>query len=136
MAGHGLSRRKSAFSDARCSAILRTIHLTEQAMTRLGVAALLIALGLIALGSAASAPARADATLVCDFSGRTVKATITNSKDGSRSCNAWCVWYYGRITYRGNGGAALDSGESKTVYNSIAPVKIDGLAAKDLQCNR
>jgi hypothetical protein len=74
--------------------------------------------------------------LVCDFSGRTVKAIITNSKDGPRSCNAWCVWYYGGVTYRGNGGAALDSGESKAVYNSIAPVKIDGLAAKDLQCNR
>jgi hypothetical protein len=102
-----------------------------QVMARLGIASLMITAWVVA-----ALPAAADATLTCDFKGRTVRAIIANSKDGPRSCNASCVWYYGRISYRGTGGAALDSGETKTVYNSIAPVKIDGLATSDLNCNR
>lgn len=89
-----------------------------------------------ALGVGAAAPADAAATVACRYNGKNVQAVVTNSKDGPRSCNAACVWRYGNVAYRGTGGAVLEDGETKTVYNSVAPYKIDGVVASDIQCNR
>ncbi len=80
--------------------------------------------------------AEAAATLTCPYQGKQVQVVITNSKDGPRSCNAVCVWSYAKVPLRGQGGAALESGESKSVYHSTAPVNVDGLVTSDLNCNR
>jgi hypothetical protein len=40
------------------------------------------------------------------------------------------------VLYRGAGGAVLGAGESKTIYNNTAPMKIDGVAASGITCNR
>jgi hypothetical protein len=102
-----------------------------QAMPRSAVAALLILLSAAAAGTAI-----ADATVACNFNGKAVQAIIVNSKDGPRSCNATCVWSYANMLYRGAGGAILGAGESKTIYNNVAPMKIDGVAASGITCNR
>jgi hypothetical protein len=90
----------------------------------------------LAFWAAAAAPAGAGATIVCNFKGNAVQAVIVNSRDLPRSCNATCVWYYANMPLRGAGGAVLAAGESKTIYNSVAPVKIDGLAASGITCNQ
>ena len=89
-----------------------------------------------ALAAVTAAPADAAATVACRFKGKNVQAVITNSKDGPRSCNAACVWRYGSVAYKGMGGAQLEDGETKTVYNSVAPYTIDGVVASDISCNR
>ena len=104
-------------------------------MPRQAVAAFLILL-LIMLSGMLSGTAHADATVACTFNGKAVQAIITNSKDGPRSCNATCVWSYNNVLYRGAGGAVLGAGESKTIYNNTAPMKIDGVAASGITCNR
>ena len=80
--------------------------------------------------------AHADATVTCPFQGKQVQTVIANTKDAPRSCNAVCVWRYGDIALRGAGGAVLQSGESKTVYHTIAPYPIDALVGSDINCNR
>ena len=82
----------------------------------------------------------ASATVSCPFQGNTVRVVIANDKEGPRSCNATCVWAYPSgnlsVPMRGAGGAMLQIGESKTVYNANAPNKIDGLVTSDITCNR
>lgn len=104
-------------------------------MPRPVVAALLILLAVLLSGVAAG-PADADATVACNFKGNAVQAVITNSRDIPRSCNATCVWSYANVLYRGAGGAVLATGESKVIYNSTAPMKIDGVAASGITCNQ
>ena len=78
----------------------------------------------------------AAATVSCNFRGKTVQVVIANSKDGPRSCNAVCIWSYANVPLRGAGGALLETGETRTVYNSTAPYNIDGVVTSDIFCNR
>jgi hypothetical protein len=95
------------------------------------------AAGIVLSGVLAGArTAQADATVTCPFQGKQVQTVIANTKDAPRSCNAVCVWRYGDIALRGAGGAMLQSGESKSVYHSIAPYPIDALLGSDINCNR
>lgn len=80
--------------------------------------------------------AEAAATLACNFKGKTVQVLITNSNDTPRSCNAVCTWKYAAGSFRGVGGAILQSGEAKSVFSSIAPDVIESLQAADIKCNR
>jgi len=99
---------------------------------------------LSALVIAAAAPVRAQeqltpkeaATVTCPFDGRAVRTVIANPRDKARSCNATCIWRYGQVLYRGAGGAMLAAGESKTVYNALAPVKIDAAVQSGISCDK
>jgi hypothetical protein len=110
-------------------------------MPRFAGAALLSALWIAAAGPAAAqtpaAPAQPAATVSCPFSGKAVHTVIKNANDMQRSCNATCVWSYaGNVPYRGAGGAILAAGETKMVYNSVAPVKIDTAVASGITCDK
>jgi hypothetical protein len=87
-------------------------------------------------GLVVAGPAAADATVTCRYDGKKVQTIISNSKDGPRSCNAVCVWHYRNIPFRGVGGAMLDNGETKAVFNATAPYTIDGVVGSDINCNR
>jgi hypothetical protein len=103
----------------------------EQGMARWVMVAMLV------LATApASGGARADATLACNFSGKSVQALVTNSNDGPRSCNAVCTWRYANVPFRGTGGAQLEAGEAKTAYRGTAPYPITSVYSKDLTCDR
>jgi hypothetical protein len=79
---------------------------------------------------------QAAATVACPFQGKTVQVVIANTKDGPRSCNAVCIWSYTNVPLRGAGGAMLETGETRTVFNNTAPFKIDGLVTSEIVCNR
>ena len=94
---------------------------------------------LLMLGTLLAAGAgHAAATVSCPFQGNAARVVITNSKDGPRSCNALCVWAYAnaQVPLRGTGGAQLETGEAKTVYNSSAPYPINGVVTSEINCNR
>ncbi len=93
--------------------------------------------GLSSLLLAAGA-SHAAATVSCPFQGKVVRVVIANSKDIPRSCNAVCVWAYAnaQVALRGAGGAALELGESRTVYNSVAPYPVNGVVTSEINCNR
>jgi hypothetical protein len=81
-------------------------------------------------------PSQTTATVTCPFDGRAVRTIIANPRDTTRACNATCIWRYGQILYRGAGGARLAPGESKTVYNALAPVKIDAAVESGISCDK
>jgi hypothetical protein len=55
-----------------------------------------------------------------------------------RSCNATCVWFYGgsNVPFRGAGGSVLAPGETKSVWNANAPMKIDTAVASGITCDK
>lgn len=111
-------------------------------MPRTAGAALLIALSIAAApGLAQDAdtpqPRRTLATVSCPFDGKLARTVISNPKDIQRSCNATCVWAYGgNMPFRGAGGAILAPGESKSVWNASAPMKIDTAVASGITCDK
>lgn len=98
--------------------------------------AILVGVGTLAWALLAAPALHAAATVTCPFNGKQVQTVVANTKDAPRSCNAVCVWRYGDIALRGEGGAMLQPGESKTIYHTIAPVPIDALVGSDINCNR
>ena len=119
-------------------------------MPRIAGAAVVIALSIAAAPGRAQAPAPpagaaqtetgapAGATVSCPFEGKLARTVISNPRDIQRSCNASCVWYYGgsNVPFRGAGGALLAAGESKTVWNATAPMKIDTAVASGITCDK
>jgi hypothetical protein len=113
-------------------------------MARIAGTALLAALALAAAAPAhaqapapaPSGPSQTSATVTCPFDGRAVRTIIANPRDHARSCNATCIWRYGQVLFRGAGGAQLGPGDSKTVYNALAPVAIDAAVQSGITCDK
>ena len=109
-------------------------------MPRTAGAAVLIALSIAAMPGRAqdeAQPRRTLATVSCPFDGKLARTVISNPKDIQRSCNATCVWAYGgNVPFRGAGGAILAPGETKSVWNASAPMKIDTAVASGITCDK